>query len=249
MKPSALRFLAVVVGIVEEVDASRRYEQTPSAVIKVLDLRSGKIIQQMDLVDGLVALTVSPHASLVAAASYRPIGIETQIWNFESGELIGKLNPTANVFKYTSDGSPLADSFLGEHVLHQSESQLMTWRQSQEVTAMPTAFSPKESGRKLVATATEDGGIQIWDLDLKRELALLARHNGPVTALTFAPDGRSLVSGGNDSKVRFWNLTTYSESLALDLKKPVMDLKFTKSGRQLAVQFSNGEVQLLRGKR
>ena len=38
-----------------------------------------------------------------------------------------------------------------------------------------------------------------------RRLATLAGHRGPVTALAFAPDSRTLVSGGADSSILLWD--------------------------------------------
>lgn len=54
------------------------------------------------------------------------------------------------------------------------------------------AFSP--DGR-LLAVAT-DNGIQLWDTTTWRERTRLAAHSGPVQALAFCPEGRSLLSAG-----------------------------------------------------
>lgn len=53
------------------------------------------------------------------------------------------------------------------------------------------------------------GEIQIWDEDTKHsKVILICPEDGKVTALTFCPDGRTLVSGSTDGKIRLWDVHT-----------------------------------------
>jgi len=55
----------------------------------------------------------------------------------------------------------------------------------------------------ILASASKDKTIKLWDVASGRELRTLTGHRGNVESL--APTGDPLVSAGHDGSVRFWN--------------------------------------------
>jgi hypothetical protein len=69
------------------------------------------------------------------------------------------------------------------------------------------AFSP--DGRTL-ATAREDGTLQLWDLSTGQELVRHTGSGGDVRCLAVAPDGKALAAGYADSTIVIWDLSAAS---------------------------------------
>jgi WD40 repeat protein len=66
------------------------------------------------------------------------------------------------------------------------------------------AFAPGPV--RLLASGSMDHSIRLWDLKDRQLQDDGFRHSGTVAALAFGPDGKALVSGGWDGKVKLWHV-------------------------------------------
>ncbi|EGJ32189.1 MULTISPECIES: hypothetical protein [Moorena] len=64
-------------------------------------------------------------------------------------------------------------------------------------------FSPDG---KLLASASLDSRIKLWDVTTGKELQTLIGHRHWVNSVSFSPDGKLLASAGSDNTVKLWNL-------------------------------------------
>ncbi len=55
-----------------------------------------------------------------------------------------------------------------------------------------------------IGTESEAGQIKLWDLDSGSSIDTISGYSRPVRAVMFTPDGRSLISGGEDTSIRIW---------------------------------------------
>jgi len=66
-------------------------------------------------------------------------------------------------------------------------------------------FSPDG---KILASASNDGTVRLWDVATAKEIRKVEGHVKPVTCVSFSADGKRIISGGDDTTARIWDVTT-----------------------------------------
>src|SRR5262249_11047570 len=75
-----------------------------------------------------------------------------------------------------------------------------------------------------------------WDVATGEVVTLLRGHTAPVTALAYAPDGGSLVSGSGDGAVKVWDVAPMPDpNILTDHKGWLGSLAFSPDGKTLGV--------------
>jgi len=180
-----------------------------------------RTIRVWDAVNFVLCATLQGHAAVnVRAVTFSPSGMRivsgghifaVQMWNAATqtppeGELKGHIGGVGAV-AFSSDSSRLAGC--------SGNGTLWLWdvQQLREISpAAPSeqirqprcvAFSPNDS-RLLIGFA---GGVRVWDaatLQLLREVEC----DSCINAVAFNPNGTRFVSGGDDSTVQVWDVST-----------------------------------------
>ena len=101
---------------------------------------------------------------------------------------------------------------------------------------------------KVIVSASRDGWLKLWNLDVGGELASFESQFRPVNCLTISPDGRSLALGtGSWSKsdggqVTVFDLATFNEQAVFACELPVGAVAFKADNNTLVSGDWKGEV-------
>ncbi len=104
------------------------------------------------------------------------------------------------------------------------------------------------SDEALLASASWDGSVRLWDLKRQTERAkFIATDQTPKSILCVAlsPDDRWLAASGHDDRIRIWDIRSQQLLLTLDgTFSDVHRLAFDQSGKRLISASLNGTIRI-----
>ena len=101
----------------------------------------------------------------------------------------------------------------------------------------------------LIVTGNLDGSISTWSTTGKALATDVPGHTGAIQEMDFAPDGRRLISGGDDAAVFLWDLSDPSDvpdptKLGTASGIPVWSVTVAPDGRTAASASEDGTINL-----
>ena len=107
---------------------------------------------------------------------------------------------------------------------------------------LSVAFSPDGS---IVASASWDGTVRLWDVATGSNTATLLGHTDWVNSVAFSPDGNMLASGADDNTVRLWDVATGESTTTLSgHTSRVFSVAFSPGGSIVASASDDNTVRL-----
>ncbi|WP_420642255.1 protein kinase domain-containing protein [Candidatus Leptofilum sp.] len=104
------------------------------------------------------------------------------------------------------------------------------------------AFS---SDGRLLATASQDTEIKLWDVGSGQEIGVLTEHGRAVNAVAFNPDSTILATAGDDGFIILWNTATQQLVAVLNGQEgAVTDLAFNPAGDRLLASYDSSALRL-----
>jgi WD40 repeat protein/energy-coupling factor transporter ATP-binding protein EcfA2 len=155
-----------------------------------------------------VAAAFSPEGDLVATLNSEG---KVRLWDTRSGQIVAPpiFHKNARQIVFSTDGNAIL-TMAGDRRARlwnvHTGTLSTTFLGQSEIAA--AAFS--RNG--LLATA-EKGAIRLWEPATSRLLALLQADQGSVQSISFSPDGRLLLSFGDDGPARVWDVSAGRKSM------------------------------------
>jgi WD40 repeat protein len=189
----------------------------------------------------ITVLAFSPDARQLASAGLR--SSDVWLWDVASGEplvlpdVVEGCSVEALAFQpqaSTRETRLLAVGGIDWLASRGPEGHIALWDLAQReiVAILPggsggLAFHP--AGR-LLAAATLEQSIAIWDVDARQQRQELTGHLDEVTCVAYSPDGRLLASGSDDRTLRLWDSETGAPLGLAELDTQIKALAFALDG-------------------
>ncbi|WP_156119901.1 NB-ARC domain-containing protein [Leptolyngbya sp. KIOST-1] len=137
-----------------------------------------------------------------------------KIWEVATGQCLrvleGEENGGSSV-AFTPDNSILVGTYHNQVRLWNTG----TWaligaleEHSHRVTFVAIAPVADAQGRVMMASASHDRTVRLWDLQRRQCLHILREHTNLVWNLAFSPDGQLLATSSMDGTIRLWEVAT-----------------------------------------
>jgi WD40 repeat protein len=176
----------------------------------IWDTATGRQLQRIKELEGeITCVAFSPDGGKIAVGSGRRSGALLALWDVAGGKQLAAFSPPAlgDSLAFSPDGRVLAcGMWFGPARLWDTEvrQELRPLRSAAHLVAL--AFSP--DGKWLAGVGgVEEQEIHLWEVNTGLKVRSFQGHLGTVLSVAFAPDGRSLATGGSDSMILVWDFT------------------------------------------
>nr|OQO31585.1 Periodic tryptophan protein 2 [Rachicladosporium sp. CCFEE 5018] len=202
------------------------------------------ILKQQGHFDNLNALTYSPSGDrIITCADDGKI----KVWDAASGFCVVTFTEhTSGVTacEFARRGNVLFTASLDGSV---RAFDLIRYRCFRTFTAPKrlsfSSIAVDPSGEVVAAGSLDDFDVHIWSVQTGQLLDALSGHEGPISSLSFAPNGGTLISGSWDRTVRLWSIFQRTQtSEPLQLQADVLAVVVRPDSKQIAVSTLDGQL-------
>jgi WD40 repeat protein len=87
----------------------------------------------------------------------------------------------------------------------------------------------------MLASASGDKTVKLWEMATGKERATLRGHAQAVMSVAFSPDGKTLASASGDKTIKLWDMATSKARATLQgHSEAVYSVAFSPNGKTLA---------------
>jgi WD40 repeat protein len=189
--------------------------------------------------ENLQELLFSPDGRWLAARGEASATV--RVWDVASGQVLATLTGHQGpvvVSRFSPDGSRLV-TLGNDKLIRVIDTGTWTVARTLELKVWPmsAAFSP--DGRRLAVGCADGVGV-VWNVEEGEQVGLLTRHQGETPVIEYSPDGRLILTGG-DQTASLWDAATLDRLATFSGQRdtPLFGA-FDRSGERFAVADAQG---------
>ena len=181
---------------------------------RIASASDDKTVQVWDATTGLNVLTYHGHSKKVLFVAWSPDGTRivstsedktAQVWDATTGN---------TVFIHHVQPYTLLPNMLLPLTWSPDSKHTVFIHHVQPYTLLPNmllalTWSPDS---KLIASASRDKTVQVWDTITGGKIVTYRGHSNPVRILVWSPDGQHIASASKDKTVQIWDANTGSHT-------------------------------------
>lgn len=97
----------------------------------------------------------------------------------------------------------------------------------------------------MLATASFDGTVRLWNVENGTCLSILSRHRDSVYSVAFSPSGEYLASGSLAGQLYVWNVKDGTPIKNFKGKGDIFEVAWNKEETRIAACFSSNVVDVI----
>lgn len=236
-----------------------RYEHQQTIIIKSLDTNQDTCLAKEDIGFRYPhPIAISPNGQYMASGIIKKLGDPViKLWNIaekkEHKEIHGHKNSEFSRIipvAFTPDSEILISGSQDKTIFFWDVKS--SFRRGEPIKEFASeiraiAVSPDEYSYIFVIGDSE-GNIQSWNWNSRRKIKSFPAQgssNGlPINSLAFSPDGRILVSGGDDRSIKLWDVSRAEELKSGQHSAIVRTVAFSPNGKLIASGDDKGCIKI-----
>ncbi|HEX4145425.1 MAG TPA: hypothetical protein VHY91_18110 [Pirellulales bacterium] len=133
----------------------------------------------------------------------------------------------------------LADAATGRELASLEEQRIEA--DPQQVNAVRSAEVAFSADGKLLAAASLDHAVRIYDVERRELVKTLTGHNHGILSLAFSPNQKELISGSRDKTAVIWDLAASERRYSLPLQPGIVEsVAWSPDGKVIAIGCETG---------
>lgn len=221
-----------VTGVCVSKDDQTIISGSLDGTVRIWNAETGECLDCLSLNSGgITGISLSSEGRLLAASLEDNTVI---VWNLEERRRQSIINTECKVYSVamTADGKTVVcGTDLYVYVFSSASGQL-EFRQS-GVRGKVKSLAISGDGQLVAAGGEASSGVVVWKLKSGREILRLVGHTEPVTAVTFAQNGKRVVTCSADRSIRIWNVESGVELASHWVPEVVDSLAVSHDGRTI----------------
>ena len=225
--------------------------------INVWNLTTGKSMQTLHGRPDAATVAVSADGKLIFSTDQRARSdddpanskLSVTLWNCADARTLWTttIDGEASCAAFSPNGSRIAVCGSdGVRILDAANGKLLHFLdENSKYGISSVAFAP--NSRTLIeGNGDWEDNASIWDVESGKRLHTLHGHAKVVLAVAYSPDGKHVITGGQDGTARIWNMATGAQErvLRLDSASPFESVTYSADGAQIITGHMDGSVAI-----